>query len=112
MAVFAGRDISRLVLTRTRDGHAMNVTWAPTKMPAVASIAHDAWLVHFCRSLVQTSPRNARRVLVIRILLQAVDPTPRVNVMLATLETDRMGAPLAVLENTTTLEIRLNANRV
>jgi len=88
-------------MTHTPYGHALNVAWEPSKMPPAISIAQSVRSTPICRTLVPISPSNACRVLLSQVLLQRVVPTPRVNVMQATMETDRLAAPLAQLANTT-----------
>jgi len=96
------RGITRVPMTHTLYGHVLNVAWEPSKMRPAISIAQSVQSTHICRILVPTSLSNACLVLLFRVLLQEVDPTPRVNVMQATMEMDRLAAPLAQLANTTT----------
>jgi len=88
-------------MTHTPYGHVLNVVWEPSKMPPAISIAQSVRSTPICRTLVPISPSNACRVLLFRVLLQPVAPTPRVNVTQATMETDRLAAPFAQLANTT-----------
>jgi len=95
-----------------RYGHVTNVTWAPSKMRVAISIAQSVRSTRTCRFLVQTFLRNADRVLLFRLQLQAVGPTPRVSVMQASLETDKLAAPFAHLAHTTTRQTCKIANLV